>query len=71
VHARFLRRVTQALAMTLLGMLPSATDSVGTRNHFLSRLNGWPARPPGDASPASSRRPAHGLGSMRFAIPSS
>ena len=40
------------------------TDSVGTRDQFLSRLNGWPARPPADASPTSSRMPAHGLGPM-------
>src|SRR6516164_6671477 len=30
---------------------------------FLSRLNGWPARPPADASPTSSRISAHGSGS--------
>jgi len=37
-------------------------DSVGTRISFLSRLNGWPARSPADASPTSSRLPAHGSG---------
>ena len=47
------------------------TDSVGTGISFLSRLNGWPARPPTDASPTSSRMPAHGLGSMWVATPSS
>src|SRR5215831_13703329 len=30
----------------------------------LSRLNGWPARSPADASPTSSRMLAHGLGPM-------
>ena len=28
----------------------------------LSRLNGWPVRSPTDASPTSSRMPAHGSG---------
>src|SRR5215472_754231 len=35
------------------------------------RLNGWPARSPADASPTSSRMPAHGLGPMWVATPSS
>src|SRR6516164_8119921 len=35
------------------------------------RLNGWPTRPPADASPTSSRMPAHGLGPMWAATPSS
>jgi hypothetical protein len=55
------RRVTQALAMTLLSMLPSATQTASAPGiTFLSRLDGWPARPPADASPTSSRIPAHG-----------
>jgi len=37
----------------------------------LSRLNGWPARPPADASPQSSRSGAHGAGPMRIVTPSS
>ena len=37
----------------------------------LSRLDGQPARSPADASPTPSRMPAHGLGPMWFAIPSS
>src|SRR5262249_13317116 len=37
----------------------------------LSRLNGWPARSPADASPTSSRMLAHGLGPMWAATPSS
>jgi hypothetical protein len=33
--------------MTLLGMLPSATQTASAPGiTFLSRLNGWPARPP-------------------------
>ena len=46
-------------------------NGVGTRDKDLSRLNGWPARSPTDASPAPSRVPAHGSGPMRFATPSS
>ena len=60
------RRVTQALAMTLLSMLPSATQIASAPGiTLLSRLDGWPARPPADASPTSSRISAHGSGSMR------
>jgi len=29
--------------------------SVSARNNYLSRLNGWPMRPPADASPRTSR----------------
>ena len=47
------------------------TDSVGTRNQFSIAGNGWPARSPADASLTSSRMPAHGLGPMRVATPSS
>src|SRR5438128_12071994 len=66
------RRVVQALAIAHSDVLPSATPTASApRNSFLSRLNGWPARTPADASPTSSRMPAHGLGPMRFAIPSS
>ena len=35
---------------------------VGTQNRKLSRLNGWPMRPPVNASPRPSRAPAHELG---------
>ena len=66
------RRVVQALAIAHSDVLPSATQTASApRNSFLSRLNGWPARTPADASPTSSRMPAHGLGPMWFAIPSS
>src|SRR6202023_2275404 len=59
------RRVAQALALALLDILPSATQTASApRISFLSRLNGWPARSPTDASPTSSRMPAHGLGPM-------
>jgi len=46
-------------------------NGVGTREHNLTRLNGWPMHSPTDASPTSSRTPAHGSGPMRFATPSS
>lgn len=46
-------------------------DSVGARDNTVSRLNGWPACSPTDASPTPSRRPAHGSGPMWFATPSS
>src|SRR5207253_10110742 len=66
------RRVVRALAIAHSDVLPSATQTASApRNSFLSRLNGWPARTPADASPTSSRMPAHGLGPMWFAIPSS
>ena len=35
---------------------------VGIQNRKLSRLNGWPMRPPVNASPRPSRAPAHELG---------
>ena len=46
-------------------------NGVGARNKGLSRLDGWPVHSPTDASLAPSRVPAHGLGPMRFATPSS
>src|SRR5450759_5822625 len=66
------RRVVQVLALALLDLLPSATQTASAPGiSFLSRLNGWPARSPADASPTSSRIPAHGSGPMWFATPSS
>ena len=66
------RRVTRALALAHADVLPSATQTASAPgNSFLSRLNGWPACTPADASPTPSRMPAHGLGPMWFAIPSS
>ena len=57
--------VGQVLALALLDMLPSTTQTVSAPGiTFLSRLNGWPARSPADASPSSSRMLAHGLGPM-------
>src|ERR1700736_1311793 len=53
------RRVAQALALALLDILPSATQTASTPGiSFLSRLKGWPARSPTDTSPTSSRMPA-------------
>ena len=46
-------------------------DSVGALIVLLSRLNGWPARSPVNASPTSSRGPAHDSGPMRLATSSS
>ena len=66
------RRVGQVLALARLDILPSTTQTVSAPGiSFLSRLNGWPARSPADASPTSSRMPAHGLGPMWAATPSS
>ena len=48
-----------------------SVDSVGSRENILSRLDGWPMRSPADASPTSSRMPAHGSGPMWIATPSS
>ena len=44
---------------------------VGIQNRKLSRLNGWPMRPPVNASPRPSRAPAHDSGPMWIATPSS
>src|SRR5262249_10383034 len=66
------RRVGQVLALAPLTITPSTTQTVSAPGiSFLSRLNGWPARSPADASPTSSRMPAHGLGPMWVAAPSS
>src|SRR6516162_6862638 len=66
------RRVARTLAMAHADVLPSATQTPSAPGtSFLSRLHGWPARTPADASPTSSRMSAHGLGPMWFAIPSS
>src|SRR5208283_3915671 len=66
------RRVAQVLALALLDILPSTTQTASAPGiSFLSRLDGWPVRSPADASPTSSRMPAHGSGPMWFATPSS
>ena len=44
-------------------------DSVGTLDIFLSRLNGWPARTPVNASQCASQLIAHDSGTVWFAIP--
>jgi hypothetical protein len=46
-------------------------NDVGAREVGLSRLDGWPAHTPADASPVPLQAPAHGSGPMRFATPSS
>jgi hypothetical protein len=46
-------------------------NGVGAREVGLSRLNGWPAHTPADASPVPSRVLAHGSGPMRIATHSS
>jgi hypothetical protein len=45
-------------------------NAVDTRDIGLSRLNGWPARSPADASRAASRPLAHDSGPMWIATPS-
>jgi hypothetical protein len=53
-------------------VLPSALSIASAPRKFqFSRLNGWPVRSPADASPASSRRQAHGSGPTWIASPSS
>ena len=64
-----LRMVTLIAFDGLAG--PATQTASAPGNSFLSRLNGWPARTPTDASRASSRMHAHGSGPMWFAIPSS
>src|ERR1700680_47614 len=49
----------------------SHLHGVGTQNRNLSRLNGWPMRPPVNASPKPSRVTAHDSGPMWIATPSS
>ena len=65
------RRADRALTLTRPFVLPSgrATPSA-SRDEVLSRLNGWPARPPADASPPPLRATAHGSGPVWFATPS-
>ena len=46
-------------------------NCVGTRVSWISRLNGWPARSPTDASTSPSRVTPHGSGPMWVATPSS
>jgi hypothetical protein len=66
------RRAAQALALSRLCVLPSAkSDSVGTLNcRVLSRLDGWPAGSPVNASQRTSRCATHDSGPVWFAIPS-
>ena len=45
------------------------SDDVGTRIEFLTRLNGWPARTPVNASSCTSRCNPHDSGTTWFATP--
>src|SRR5215213_6877685 len=45
-------------------------DDVGARENTLSRLDGWPMRPPVNASPLASRPGAHDSGPVWIATPS-
>ena len=45
------------------------SDSVGTRIDILTRLNGWPARTPVNASSCTSRCSPHDSGTTWFATP--
>ena len=65
------RRVDQVLALALLDILPSTTQTVSAPGiSFLSRLNGWPASSPTDASPWSSPSPTqHSLPIGRYPLP--
>jgi len=65
------RRAEQALALSRLSVLPSATltASAPWTNLKLSRLNGWPAGSPVNASSRISRRATHDSGPVRLAIP--
>src|SRR5258708_12373150 len=65
------RRVGQALALTFLSVLPSATltASAPRTNLKISRLNGWPANSPVNASSRTSRCVTHDSGPVCLAIP--
>ena len=63
------RQGTRAGAPRRVAFRPS--DGVGARLAETSRLNGWPARSPADASPTPSRMPAHRSGPMWVDPPSS
>src|SRR6267142_2054913 len=65
------RRVIQALALSRLSVSPSAnlTASAPRTNLLLSRLDGWPAGSPVNASSRTSRCATHDSGPVWFAIP--
>jgi len=66
------RPVVGALAISRPSVLPSTFRTVSAPEMLpLPRLDGWPMRPPVNASPRPSRCPAHDSGSMWFATPSS
>jgi hypothetical protein len=62
------RRSHPRLASAFLWPSPSG-DEVGTPIKVISELHGWPAWAPVNASPATSRPPAHDSGSSWFATP--
>lgn len=49
------RRADHTLALTRVIVLPSAGQTASTLRTKLSRLNGWPAQSPADASRSASR----------------
>jgi len=56
--------------MTPSSVWPSASlNSVGAPDCLISRLNGWPALSPVNASTTPSQAPPHDSGSGWFAIP--
>src|SRR5437762_11964262 len=57
--------------MVLYATRPKTLSLADPCNKVVSRLNGWPIRSPTDASPTSSRTPAHGSGATWIATPSS
>src|ERR671928_2097179 len=61
----------RGLALTSPLVWPSVTVTTSAPGTIaLSRLNGWPARSPTDASPVPSRGPPHGSGPVWVATPS-
>jgi hypothetical protein len=66
------RRAEQSLALTRLPVLLSTTltASAPWTNIKISRLNGWPAGSPVNASSRTSRCATHDSGPVWFAIPS-
>jgi hypothetical protein len=53
-------RAESTLAASLLYKV--VNNGVGTPDFFISRLDGWPACAPVNASPVASRPPAHDSG---------
>src|SRR3954451_2138722 len=67
-----LHRIDRGLALAPSIVWPSALVTASASGTMgLSRLNGWPARSPADASPLASRPDTHGSGPTWIATPSS